>query len=290
MRAGQPSRTAAHNALFRALEARRPAHRRIADDTFALRFLPPEYRLLAEVARVPPIRRAIETVIDRLWPCARTGVVVRTGLLDETITRELPEVEQVLVLGAGFDTRACRLPAMGNARVFEVDHPSTQAVKQQVLTRTLGAVPPHLGLVPVVFGQDDPRHQLELSGFTTGMPTLALWEGVTNYLTPEAVDATFALLAEVLAPGSPILFTYVHRGMLDGTARFDGATTTMKAVGRVGEPFTFGFDPGEVPAYLAERGLTLEWDVSVEEAAARSYPGRAPNAPAYYHVVAARRS
>jgi O-methyltransferase involved in polyketide biosynthesis len=71
MRAGQASRTARQNALFRALEARRPAGDRVADDPLAAAFLTPEFRLVAGAARMPPARRLIESYIDRRWPCVR---------------------------------------------------------------------------------------------------------------------------------------------------------------------------------------------------------------------------
>jgi methyltransferase (TIGR00027 family) len=290
MRAGQPSRTARQNALFRALEARRPESDRVANDFLAVRFLTPEFRILAGLARVAAARRLIETVIDRRWPCVRGGVVARTRLIDETVAAELPGVRQILILGAGFDTRAYRLRPMRQACVFEVDHPATQAAKRRILHGT-GQLPASVRFVPVVFGAGDPARELAASGFGPGTPTLVLWEGVTNYLGPDAVDATFRFLASVLAPGSPVLFTYVDRGMLDGTADFAGAATTMRAVRRVGEPFTFGLAPGEVPGYLARRDLTLEWDTPVSDAAARFYPaGDCPTSPAYYHVALARRA
>jgi methyltransferase (TIGR00027 family) len=290
MQATRPSRTASQNALFRALEARKPASTRVADDTLAVRFLPTEFRLLAGLARAPGGRRLIETVIDRRWPCVRGGVVARTRLIDETVAAELPQVRQALILGAGFDSRAYRLAGMHTVTVFEVDHPATQAVKQDVLRRATGAAP-GVRFVPVVFGTDDPAQKLAAAGFAAGEQTLVLWEGVTNYLDPAAVDAMFRFLASVLRPGSPVVFTYVDRRMLDGSAAFDGAETTMRAVRRVGEPFTFGLDPEETPGYLAERGFTLEWDTPVSDAAARVYPaGHCPTAPAYYHVAASRRA
>ena len=112
MQAGKPSRTARQNALFRALEARRGAAVRITDDQFAVRFLSPEFRVLAELARLPPLRRLIEVVIDHQWPCVRPGVVARTRLIDDTVLGAIGTVEQVLVLGAGFDTRPYRLHGM----------------------------------------------------------------------------------------------------------------------------------------------------------------------------------
>ncbi len=289
MRPGQPSRTADQNALFRALEARRPASVRIADDPLAVRFLSPEFRALAEAARLPPVRRLLETVIDRRWPCARPGVVARTRLIDQVIVGELGKVGQVVILGAGFDTRAWRLPGIDRVRVFELDHPATQAAKQHALRHRGGSAAP-VTFVPVVFGADDPGRALTAAGFTAGAPTLVLWEGVTNYLGRDAVDATFGLLASMLGPGSLVLFTYIDAGMLDGSAHFAGAQTTMRAVRRVGEPFTFGFVPADVPGYLAARGFELLSDERVSDAARRFYPaGRCPPAPAYYHVAKSRK-
>jgi len=290
MREGQPSRTAVQNALFRALEARRPASDRVADDAMAIRFLTPGFRLLAGLARVPAARRLIEEFIDHRWPCVRGGVVARTRLIDDKVAAELPRVRQVVILGAGFDSRAYRLPPMNGVTVFEVDHPVTQAAKRRVVRRFAGEDAGRVRFVPVVFGTDDLAGKLAGSGFDPGAVTLVLWEGVTNYLDPAAVDATFGFLAAAVGPGSPVVFTYVDRGIIDGTARFEGAETTLRAVRRVGEPFTFGLEPAEVSRYLAERGFGLEWDTAVSGAAARLYPaGACPSVPAYYHVVAARR-
>jgi len=290
MREGQPSRTAIQNALFRALEARRPASGRVADDQLAARFLTPEFRLVAGLARLPAARRLIEGFIDNRWPCVRGGVVARTRLIDDRVVAELPGVRQVVILGAGFDSRAYRLPPMRQVTVFEVDHPATQAAKRHVVRREGGESAGRVRFVPVVFGTDDPAARLADAGFEPGQPTLVLWEGVTNYLGPEAVEATFRFLAAALGRGSPVLFTYVDRGIIDGTARFAGARTTLRAVRRVGEPFTFGLDPGEVAGYLADRGFGLEWDTTVSDAAARLYPpGTCPSVPGYYHVAGARR-
>jgi methyltransferase (TIGR00027 family) len=291
MRAGQPSRTARQNALFRALEARRPAADRVADDPLAVKFLSPEFRALAAVGRVPPARRLIESVIDRRWPCVRGGVVARTRLIDEAIGAALPGVEQVLILGAGFDSRAYRLAQLRDVAVFEVDHPATQAAKRRILRNGSVQIPASARFVPVEFGVDDPAAKLAESGFASGMPTLVLWEGVTNYLDPVSVDATFRFLASAVAPGSPVLFTYVDRAMLDGSAEFEGAATTLRAVRRVGEPLTFGLHPKEVPGYLSDRGFDLESDTVVRDAAKRFYPaGACPSAPDYYHVVESRRA
>jgi methyltransferase (TIGR00027 family) len=221
VRTGQPSRTARQNALFRALEAGRPSADRVADDPLAVRFLTPEFRALAVAGRVPPARRLIESVIDRRWPCVRGGVVARTRLIDDRVAAALPGVEQVLILGAGFDSRAYRLAQLRDVAVFEVDHPATQAAKRRILLHGSGRLPAKIRFVPVEFGADDPAAELAGRGFVSGVPTLVLWEGVTNYLDSASVEATFRFLASAIAPGSPVLFTYVDRAMLDGSAELD---------------------------------------------------------------------
>jgi len=117
----------------------------------------------------------------------------------------LPRVRQAVILGAGLDSRARRLPPMRQVTVFEVDHPAMQAAKRRVVQRGAAERAGHVRFVPVVFGTDDPAGKLTESGFVPGEPTLVLWEGVTNYLAPEAVDATFRFLTAAVGPGSPVL-------------------------------------------------------------------------------------
>jgi methyltransferase (TIGR00027 family) len=284
MEPGRPSRTAAQNALFRALDARHPASERVAGDRFAVRFLPKEFRALAEVGRIGLLRSAVEGFIDRRWPCVRGGVVARTRVIDDEISTAAADVEQVLILGAGFDSRAYRIAELRDLPVFEVDHPDTQRMKRLGLTHL--SLDRGVNMVPVVFGRDELDICLTAAGFVAGLNTLVLWEGVTNYLDAKAVDSTMRLVAELQARGSPFIFTYVHKGVIDGTADFDGARTTVKAVTNVGEPFTFGFEPVEVEGYLSEHGFTLRWDKTVRQAGSK-YWADEKELPEYYHVVKA---
>jgi methyltransferase (TIGR00027 family) len=288
MRADAASHTAADNALVRALDARRPGADRIADDHLAVHFLPAGYRVLVEAARIPLVRRVAEVVIDAGWPGPRRGVVARTRYIDELIERSAPSIDQVLLLGAGFDTRAYRLSALRYVPVFEVDHPSTQGAKRRVLDRVVDAAS-HVRFAPVDFLTDDVREVLLTVGFGQGARTFVLWEGVTNYLDAAAVDATFAFIAEAVAPGSPVVFTYVDVAMIEETVSFDGARESKRRVGRQGEPFTFGLNPVSVPTFLRERGFEVLDDFAVP-ALVKRYYGVTQTSYAYYHVVDARRS
>jgi methyltransferase (TIGR00027 family) len=187
-------------------------------------------------------------------------------------------------------TRAYRLPVLATVPVYEVDHPSTQRTKRRRVLGAIGAVPGNITFVPVEFGRDDPIAAIRAAGFLDGRRTLVLWEGVTNYLTSVAVDETFRSVGEVIGQGSTVIFTYIDRRMLDGTAEFEGASRSSRHVRSVGEPYTFGFEPGEVSGYLAERGYTLVSDETVHEASRRySRDGKGSPGYAYYHVAEARR-
>src|SRR5262245_19392848 len=128
MRPGHASRTAEQNALFHALESLRPARERLFDDPFARTFLTSPLAFVAGLGSVPGLRWLPPWIIDTRWPGVRSSVVARTRLIDDLISDCVAErVEQFVVLGAGFDSRAYRLPALRKLTVFEVDHPDTQA-------------------------------------------------------------------------------------------------------------------------------------------------------------------
>jgi len=275
MRPDRPSRTAQHNALFRAIEQRLPEP--LFADPWAQRFLRGRYRLAALLPA-----RALARAIDARWPGPRAAVCVRTRWIDDAIGAALARgLDQLVLLGAGFDARSHRLPGIERVRVFEVDHPATQAMKRRVV----GPAPAHVTYVPVEFGRDSLPEALARAGFSTGKRTLLLWEGVTNYLDEPTVDATLRFAARA---GEKLLFTYVDRAVIDGEKLFAGGPESVAHVKKLGEPFTFGFDPAELRAYLGARGLELEEDLALSEAARRYYPAACPPVSAFYHVVSAR--
>lgn len=260
------SRTAEHVALFRALETRR-RNRLFADD-YATRFLPGRYRWLVRAAALPPVGRGIARFIDHRYPGGpRMSAVARTRLIDDLLTEAEPE--QVLLLGAGYDSRAHRIPGMPTT--YEIDHPATQQAKRQHIKDR-----PHVHYVPVDLNEENLADTLERAGFPRKR-TAVIWEGVTNYLTEQAVDATLKDLTRVTASGSTVILTYVDRAALDSDS------TWHQEVAKVGEPWTFGLHPADVPGYLADRGLDLKGDVSTQDAATRYH--RDEPAADFYRVA-----
>jgi methyltransferase (TIGR00027 family) len=260
-------------ALFRAVETARPRDDRLFDDPFAEAFLGPSGRALARLARLSIARRLIVRVIDRKWPGARTSAIARTRLVDDALRRAVAEgATQIVLLGAGFDSRAYRLPELSGTRVFEVDQPATQNRKTRLMPRHTSATVVH---IPLDFNKETLDTALCGAGFDRQPRSFVVWEGVTNYLTEAAVDATLRALSAVVARSSTILFTYVDRGLLDGSIQFEGGARVLARVREAGERWTMGFDPRALPEYLAARGLTLVEDLSADDYRARYFGSRA---------------
>jgi len=271
------SQTAEVMALFRALESSRPAHERLFQDPLAERFLRRWGRAVVQIARFPAAHRRIAGIVDRRWPGARTSAVARTRLIDDAVSTGVRDgATQVVLLGAGFDTRAHRLASIDNARTFEVDRAATQQKKRRVVAQWVPRSAARVAYVPLDFRQEALSHALGVNGFDSAAQTFVVWEGVTNYLSAESVDSTFRDIAASVGSGSQILFTYVHAGLLDGSVDFAQGAEILRQVSAAGEPWTFGFDPPQLAAYLSARGMTLVDDISADEYRAR-YFGSAAN-------------
>jgi methyltransferase (TIGR00027 family) len=260
MRCHHASHTAEYMALFRAIESARPPARRLFYDPFARTFLRPSLRIVADMARLPWFGNVIPWLIDTWWPGARSSGVARTRFIDDILIRALHDgVQQVVILGAGFDCRAYRIAGLEQVQVIEVDHPDTLRVKRQHVQQMLRTSPQHVCFVAVDFNTQRLEDVVTPAICDATRPTFFLWEGVTNYLTAEAVDTTFRALHR-LATQSAVLFTYVHRAVLEAGTTFAGTTRLHRTLQRVGERWTFGFDPTALPEYLAQRGFRLIGD------------------------------
>ncbi|MBI1949654.1 MAG: class I SAM-dependent methyltransferase [Deltaproteobacteria bacterium] len=249
-------------AVSRSLGRVLPEDARLIHDPFGERFATPFLRFVANNATwlLPVIESTLATV------------QVRTRLIDEALISFLEQGgSQVLLLGAGYDARAARFAErLGDARVFEIDHPATQADKRARLPD-----PASVHYLPWDF-ERSPVAELPAAlaalGHEPTRPTLTIWEGVTMYLSEPAVDTTARAIAALSAPGSRFVFTYVERGALERPGFV--YRLVAKLVSFVGEPLRFGFEPSELPSWTASRGFTLEHDVSFHDAAELLLPAR----------------
>src|SRR6266436_3614332 len=157
------------------------------------------------------------------------------------------------------------------------------------LVRRLGLVPVLRRLVPCDFQRRDLESAMAAAGYGESARTFILWEGVTNYLTEPAVDATLRWCARA-SPGSSLLFTYVHRDILTRPDRFIGTKRLFAALEKAGERFTWGIEPEKLAGFLAERSLFLESDVGAAEYRERYFrdAARRMRGHEFYRVALAR--
>ena len=257
---------------------RRAAHQIYDDpplvfaDPLALRVLSPdalaELKKREEVERTHPFARGM-----RAFLCARSRFAE-----DALVQAVNHGVRQYVVLGAGLDTYGARStmpecsihPAL---RIFEVDHPATQAWKRACLEQSGVPVPETVTFVPVDFEREDMMERLAASGFDAGAPTFCSWLGVVQYLTREAAVGTLRALG-ALPAGSGVAFDYsVARESLSPPlqAAYDWLA---ERVARAGEPFRLGFDPVELRELLRECGFARVEDLDGDAINARYFAGR----------------
>ena len=285
----QSSRTAEHMAFFRALETKRPPRRRLFSDPYAASFLSSGFRRALRIASIPVLGRAIPWLADVIIPGARSSGIARTRWIDDALVAALGKgIRQVVILGAGFDCRAFRIPELRAAKIFEVDHPQTFAAKREQLAQLLDREPANLTFVQIDFNRQSLEEALRRAGFDPSQPTIFLWEGVTNYLTAEAVTLVLHFVA-CCAAGSELIFTYVHRAALDHPATFPDAEKLLRSLEEIGEPWTFGLLPDEVSPFLATSGLRLRQDVGSSDYRAQfmGQHGRHMKGYAFYRVAVA---
>ena len=256
MRDEKSSFTAAFVAYARGLGHTLPQDARLMHDPFGTRFAVP-------IISVWPVK---------LWArVARTFVVymqVRSRTFDDVVMKFIEEEggRQIVILGAGFDCRAVRLVKRDDVKVFEIDHPATQARKKRVLSEA-GATS-HATYVEWDFAK---RHVRELPaalaalGFDASKPSCTLWEGVTMYLNEVAIDASVRAVHAYASPGSAFVFNYVEAETLAKPSLLGHLASFV--VNRAGEPFTWGFNPAQLPAWLAERGWVVEWNKGLRQLA-----------------------
>ena len=196
MREGKPSFTAAAMAMARSVGGVDPLAMALLDGP------------LAVVARLGRTGRAPAALVNVGTLGLVDHIEMRTRAIDAALGVAVAAgVRQLVVLGAGLDARAWRLPELADVHVFEVDHPSTQAFKRaRVENRTPEAR--DVRFVPVDFAKDRLSDALGHAGHDAQAPTFWLWEGVTPYLPLAAIRATLASIAERSASASRIAVSY----------------------------------------------------------------------------------
>lgn len=270
MEAGRASQTAAWVATLRTLGQLLPRELVIADDPYGLVPATQQIRLIAGALR--KLHAVSPHLVTKLSGLSELllWMQLRTRFLDDLLLEHVRlGGSQVVLLGAGYDARSLRFKdALTRARIFEVDHPATQQHKR---TRLPGAT--NVRYLPWDFEHNplaELPHALEKAGLDPTARTLTIWEGVTMYLTREAIDESVRCVRRFGGEGSWLAFNYIEQAVLDAPG--SSLLAISRFVKRAGEPYQSGFEPRALPAFLEERGFSLVRDVSDREIANEYWP------------------
>ena len=253
-----------------AVEQYFPEDQRIIDDDLAYRILPFGMRAIVWLMRPDSARDWIVRISEKSAPGIWGGVLCRKRYIDEKLIESAGQVDAVVNLGTGFDTRAYRLPSLADVPVWEVDQPENIEPKRVRLRKLFGEVPPHVALVPIDFDSQELGGRLAAHGYSADTRTFFIWEAVTQYLTENGIRATFDFLSRA-ARGSRLAFTYIRKDFIDGQVMYGQERLYRNYVVRE-KIWLFGMDPEGVPELLGAYGWRVVEHLGYEELAERYMP------------------
>ena len=261
---GLPSKTSIWTAISRAIGAKHPDKEFRNPDYLAAKFLGPRERALLPGYPVNALDFDYHEALKLLPnPAHVTGMFLRTRHIDTALEESLGAgVRQVIILGAGFDSRAYRFADRSNVRFIEVDYGPTQEYKKKRVKEILGKLPEHVAYVAMDFAKDDLGTQLRNAGFSEKDRTLFIWEGVVYYIPQPAVEAILRFVKGHSPPDSRIIFDYP-------LSTFRSINDPQSLPARWGEPMIFGFPGENATPFVRAAGLEVISDMKVFEVARR---------------------
>ena len=249
-----------------ALEQHFPEKERIIHDDLAYRILPLGMRVRTWLSLRIMSKDSLVKWSEKRMPGIWSGFLCRKRYIDAKATEAADgQVEAVVNLGAGFDTRAYRLPALVKVPVWEVDQADNIDAKRSRLRRVFEELPAHVTLVPIDFDRQELGAVLASHGHAADTKTFFIWEAVTQYLTEAGIRTTLDFLANAPAD-SRLVFTYVRKDFIDGKIRY-GHTYSYKRFVLKEKSWLFGMDPEEVADFLAVYGWQVTEHLGYEELA-----------------------
>jgi methyltransferase (TIGR00027 family) len=169
-------------------------------------------------------------------------------------------IRQLMVLGAGYDTRPYRLPEIAKAKVFEIDLPEVQNMKESRLQKSLGRLPEIVKYIPIDFATQTLDSVMGKTAFDVFEPAVIIWEGVTQYLPQDSIRQTLTWVGNCAA-GTVLAFTYVLKSIIEKRSDIPGAAEMLDWVAKNNAPWRFGVDPSSLQVFLQAFHLKMVADV-----------------------------
>ncbi|MBI9051126.1 MAG: SAM-dependent methyltransferase [Anaerolineaceae bacterium] len=246
------SQTANFTCFSRGCATREKEEQFRGPDTIAEKLFPWPAKI---ILNIDPLRKLFIRKV--MPPGIHEYVLARTKVMDAAFCAALDEkFDQIVLLGSGFDSRAVRFADRNRGtKIFDLDVPTTQQAKRDIFRQRNVLVPDEVVFTPIDFDSQYLEDVLRSAGFQFGRKTLFLWEGVTMYLSAQAVEDTLDFIRASAASGSRVVFDYIYASVLRQENQRFGEEGGYEMVSRVGETWCFGLEEGAVEVFLSERGF-----------------------------------
>ena len=270
------SKTAETVAIVRMSESKKSENERICYDPYAIHFISKE--VLDFAAKNPEEYRVLVARNESLVPGASNSLVARVRFFDDVVKSSINNgLEQLVIIGAGYDTRAYRIEGLDKIQVFEIDHPSTQKIKIKKIKEIFKSQPNHVTYIPLDLEIDKLGQELLKTRYNGSKKTLFIMEGLLMYISPEIVDKIFSFIVHNSGKGSSILFDYIPLSVVEGTCELEAGHNWQKGVTEAGEPFKFGISEGSTESFLNQRGFKMIKNMTSEDYKKAYFNGKNKN-------------
>jgi methyltransferase (TIGR00027 family) len=263
--------TAQFCAAVRAAESMQPSACRLLDDPYSRYFA----GRCATALIHPASARAALLLLDRYMAGLHPHIALRQRYADQVRHDAVTSgIDQVVILGAGFDTTIVRTRSHTPATLFEVDAPTTQRAKRRIIDRAKLPVFHKTRWVPCDFEHDCLSDRLREAGFDSSRAAVVIWLGVSFYLTWRTFTRTLVDLTTVFVPNSVLVMDYGDPQLGTGDHDLAGARRVTSFVRRKGEPYKIGFTDPQLTAVLNSHGFTAQECVRVPDLISRYADGK----------------
>ena len=256
------AKTSADPISIVAMEQSFPKDQRIVVDDLALQILPLSVRIVTRVMEIGFIRDWLINYTEKITPGIWGGILCRKRYINDKLNDMSDQIDGVVNLGAGLDTRVYKLNLISKLPIWELDQDVIINSKQTRLTKIFGSFPENVHTIGIDFDHEDVGKVLEKDGYSIDKKIFFIWEAVTQYLEEKSVRIIFDFLSHA-NNSSKIVFTYIRKDFLDGNNMY-GMEEIYKRFVETGT-WKFGMDPESWPQFLKEYGWRILEDVGGED-------------------------
>ena len=258
MESNQSYKTAYVAAYARLIEQYQPIELRLFNDSLVKKFFS---NYICYMMKFSVLRK----ILIFMYNTSAVGLlglqVCRTKYIDDILKKAINEgIKQIVILGTGFDTRAYRIPGINEIKVFEVDLPIILDKKQGIIRKCIGEIPNNVIFTPIDFNVQKLDEVLVAKDLEVSKPSLFIWEGVTQYITEEAITNTLKFISKN-SSGSRVVFTYILKSVIDGSSNIIDGEGLRNLFEAGNQPWHFGLNPSEVNDFIGKNNLRLIEDI-----------------------------